>query len=97
DLNGQLILSELLWPEDVQGFEAPAPVEQDEMTELAEQVITEKLVTDFDPDVYKKEARNRLATLVQSVQLGQPAPAQKAGKVDDGADTLAALKAALGQ
>lgn len=90
-LNNQLILTELIWPEDLKDFETPVYEYKPSLLDTAT-VLAEKTVTDFDPEEYHREARDRIAELLEAKKDGKAAPAPKTkAKVKDDDDNLEAL------
>lgn len=89
-LNGQLVLEEMMWPEDVDFYAPPEADYKESLLDIAEQMVDQQ-VTPFDPDEYVKASKQRIAALVEAKASGAPAPVTtKKSKVDDD-DALEAL------
>ncbi len=95
EMNGQLVVRELIWPEDMKQF---APVAEPQITqkERAKLVAQAETLLDvstepFVKDDYKKESKVKVAQVIQDAASGtSPSPkaaAKKASK--ETADTLA--------
>lgn len=97
-LNNQLILCELVWPEDLKAFEAPEYEYKPSLLETAEKLL-EGSVTDFEPDDYKREARERIAELIAAKREGREVPAatKKDKTVSDDDNLEALLELALAE
>lgn len=66
-LDGQLMIRELVWPEDMKTFEAPAEEAVDEKFVAQFDQLVEALISDeFNAEEYKKDSRLRIAELVES-------------------------------
>lgn len=96
-MNGQLVVRELIWPEDFREFAAPqyeAP--NPKYLKMTEELL-EASMEDFNEDEYKKESRARVAEVVEEA-AGAPTPKGKkkpaAKKVADD-DMTALLEAAI--
>lgn len=92
-MNGQLMLESLVWPGDLKAVDAPAYEYEPKWFQMAEQFLT-AIVEPFDADGYKKEARERMALLVETVKAGTPVPKPAAKKREE-VDMEALLTAAL--
>lgn len=95
-VNGNLVLQQVVWPEDMKEFGSPDYEVDEKLSTLAGEFI-EKAITDYEPEAYRKESRDRIKTLVSTVAAGQPVPAPKAKAKDDSEDLMAALESALAQ
>jgi len=96
-LNDQLVLQELVWPEDLKSFEDQQIEVKNSLLETAKSLL-EQSVTEFQPEDYRKGSRKRLSDLVSWVTTGgapsdQPVAEVSATKSDD--DLEAVLLAAL--
>lgn len=94
-LNNQLLLVELVWPEDLKEFEAPTYEYKDSLLTMTEKLLT-SIVTPFDPEEYHKDSRDRIAALVEATKNGEEAPVTKSKPKASSDDNLEAmLEAAL--
>jgi non-homologous end joining protein Ku len=97
ELNDQLVVREMMWPEDMKHFPA---VSHDKTTPklLAQaEMLLEASIEPFDDNEYKKDSRERITTLVEDAASGK-APsktAAKAKKKDAEQDLSALLEAAI--
>lgn len=94
-MNDQLMFRELTWPEDLRSFEDPSYDLDPALRTSAETIIVSS-VTEFNPDEYKKQARDRMNRLVEMVAQGdEPAVVTPKAKKDDGDDLDAMLRASI--
>lgn len=97
DLNRQLVVTELLWPEHLAEFETPSVDYKAALLDQAE-MLAENSVAEFDLKEYSKASRERIAELLASKTGATPTakPKKKPVKNDDDdlADALAAAIAA---
>lgn len=94
-LNGQLLLTEVVWPQDVKEFESPTVDDNDLAYEMGLKLFP-TITEDFDPDAYKPEARSRLAVMLNTIGTAGAAEAMKAAsksapKAPDILEAMAAL------
>lgn len=92
-VNGNLMLSQVVWPEDMKEFDAPVYDVDKKLSKLAGEFI-EKAISDFEPDAYRKEKRDRIKVLIDTVAAGQPVVVKPKAQ-DSGDDLMAALEDAL--
>ncbi len=96
-LNGQLVLTEMMWPEEVDFYSSPEKEYKESLLPIAEQIV-DQAVAPFDPDSYKKVSKERMAALVEAKASGAPAPKKVTkSKVDDDDALEAMLLASLEQ
>lgn len=91
-LNDQLMLLEMVWPEDMDAYEEPSSDYKPEMLDVAEK-FADTLITDFDADAYKKAAREKMAALTEAAKTG--APLTLVPEIDSDDDLMAALMKAV--
>lgn len=93
----QLVLRELVRPEDVDSFEPVDAVADTKLLNMARQLI-DATAEEFDPEVYKASVRDRIAALVEQAKNGEidlEVFAKPTATVDDMAAILeASLEAA---
>lgn len=100
EMNGQLVIRELIWPEDMKEFKAVKPVEitdvqRKKLTAQAETLL-DVSIEPFDRDEYKKDSRERVAAAIDEAASGKVADPAKVAKkvVKDDVDDLEAMIAA---
>lgn len=96
-MNDQLVIREIVWPEDAKGF-APVQYEkpsQKNMT-MAEMLI-DGAMEDFNPADYVKEDRQRVTEAIEEAASGSPVkkPSKRKAKAEAQEDLTALLVAAL--
>lgn len=96
ELNGQLVLREMMWPEDMKSFDTPV-VDVDEKTLNLGTTLLESMVTPFDPAEYRTDSRARISELVATAAgakktRGKKAPAAASQPADN---LLSLLEAAV--
>lgn len=89
-LNGQMILQELVWPEDLREFDAPVYTYSEKTFELASTFILQCIET-YDAQDWTKETRQKLAALSgDEVVVSRTVEKPKANDEDALAEILAA-------
>jgi non-homologous end joining protein Ku len=99
---GQLVVRDLIWPEDMKTFSAPAfpAIPDKDREKLAKQAETllEVSIEPFDRDEYKKDSKARVEAVVADATNGVIPDTKKAAKKqakDTSADLSAMIDAAI--
>jgi len=94
-LNGQLIVRELIWPQDMKQFEAPEYAYDPKYRKQALDLI-EASVEPFDPEQYRRDAADRIAAIVAEATGSQPKQTSRRKKNEDdlGDSLLTAIEVA---
>ncbi len=87
----QLVLRELIRPEDIDTFEPLEISVESKVLDMAKQLLDAQS-EEFDPETYKSSVRDRIAALVEGAEGGEAiAPVEKVEKQD----TFALLEASI--
>lgn len=97
ELNNQLVMREMMWPEEVDIYADPVYDYKDSLLAVAEQFV-EQSITEFDSDEYRRQDKERIEALVEAAASGAPAPTlTKKSKEESDDDLEAMLLASLEQ
>jgi len=95
EMNGQLVIRELIWPEDMKQFDPVVTlnVSAKEQQKLIDQanMLVDVSVEEFDVDEYKKDSKARISNVIDEAVAGKPTNARAAAKksTKDSVDSLA--------
>lgn len=98
ELNDQIVVREMLWPEDMKQFPAVPHDKATPKLMAQAEMLLEASVEEFDVHEYKKDSRERIAALVEEAAAGTAPKTKTAAKKQKKAsddDLSAALEAAL--
>ena len=97
ELNDQLVIREMMWPEDMKHFPQVETEKIDKKNLTMAETLLEASVEPFDPKEYAKDSRARVAEIVDAAAGGATSPTKKAAKKKDTTqqDLSALLEAAI--
>lgn len=96
-MNDQLVIREIVWPEDAKEFPTVEYEKPSAKNMQMAEMLIEAAMEDFLPEEYVKEDRQRVAAVIEEAASGVPAkkPSKRAAKVEADQDLTELLTQAL--